>query len=75
MVSTGLPPGWKHGSKSCVIHKALDDYKHAEIRYEPDSQWGHDYALYVVECDGPRAESRKGKFADLNKAISAGNQL
>lgn len=76
--STGLPPGWTRKgitSKSCVLTKPLEDFKHAEIRYEPDLQWGHDYALYVVDCDGPKSDQRKGIFNDLNKAIQAGDEL
>lgn len=73
---TGLPPGWDWaGTKDCLVRKPLEDFKYAEIRYEPDSKWGHDYALYTVNRDGPRDEERKGKFDDLGKALVAGEKL
>lgn len=74
--NTDLPPGWTTATgKSCVVFKPLEDFKYAEVRYEPDPQWGHDYALYTVDRDGPRRDHREGIFHDMNKAMQAGDRL
>lgn len=73
---TGLPPGWKYGEKRCVVFKHLEDFKYAEVRYEPHRRnGGNDYVLYTVNCDGPGHEIHQGVFEDLNKAIKAGDRL
>lgn len=73
---TGLPPGWEYSkTKGCVVRKHLEDFKYVEVHYESDPQWGHDYALYMVNRDGPRQEERQGIFNDLGKAIRAGDKL
>ena len=69
-----LPDGWRRG-KYCVVWKQLDSFLYAEVRFEPDEQWGHDYALYQVNVDGPKQEARKGVYNDIGKAMAAGDDL
>ena len=79
-VFTGLPPGWQYSKSSpkgdCIVHKHLEDFKYVEVRYEAD-EFGHDYSLYLVDCEGPGPyqATHKGRFDDLSKAIQGGNRL
>ena len=75
-VVTGLPPGWEYSKgERCIVSKHLEDFKYAEIRYEPDNKFGWDYALYLVNRDGPTHEERQSRHSDLTKALRAGNTL
>lgn len=82
--TVGLPPGWKMktskttADKSCVAVKHLEDFRYAEVRYEPDSdKFGNDYAVYKVNCEGPGTYQAElyGRFENLNGAIKAGDRL
>ena len=81
--TTGLPPGWKMNTprtdpdKPCIALKHLEDFKYAEIHYEPVDGVLNDYALYRVDCEGPGPyqSELQGRFEDLNKAIRAGERL
>jgi hypothetical protein len=82
--TVGLPPGWKMNTsktaadRSCVAVKHLEDFKYAEVRYEPeDGVFGNDYAVYKVNCEGPGAYQAElfGRFENLHGAIKAGERL
>ncbi len=78
---TPPPKGWDLPSssvedRSCVLVKHLEDFKYAEIHYEPDDKWGHDYALYKVDVDGMSySRNKQGSYQDIGKAVAEGNKL
>lgn len=87
MTKNDLPPGWELSKnregpdKNCIAYKHLEDFKYAEVRYEPQKisafGGGFDYALYKVDVEGPGpyVEIRQGSFEDLGKAFRAGDLL
>lgn len=68
-----LPTGWeKSRTGECVVHRTLDDFRYAEVRFDPHKSM---YVLYKVCVDGPRQEDERGRYDDLTKAMRQGDYL
>lgn len=73
--AAGLPPGWSWCTRSdAIVTKPLEDFRHLDVRYDYDGDRGK-YAVFLVDCDGPRDIRRVSEHDTLDNAMKSADLL